>query len=85
LLRSLPFQGPKSLDFQGPTLTIALVMDFARLKIIMSRAIKTTGTLIVIICSLVPEIIRDRIWWPKYENLPVTAFPRKDNRMFSRD
>ncbi len=42
------FRAQKSLDFQGPTLTIALVIDIARLKIIMSRAIKTTGTLIVI-------------------------------------
>ncbi len=25
--RSLPFQGPKSLDFQGPPLFMALVMD----------------------------------------------------------
>jgi hypothetical protein len=37
----LPFQGPKSLDFQGPTLTMALVMDIARLNIIMPCAIKT--------------------------------------------
>jgi hypothetical protein len=44
--------GPKkSLDFQGPTLTMALVMDIARLKIITSSAIKTTGTLIVNILS----------------------------------
>ncbi len=42
------FRTQKSLDFQGPTLTMALVMDIARLKIISSRSIKTTGTLIVI-------------------------------------
>ncbi len=29
----------KSLDFQGPPLTMALVMDVARIKIIKSRAI----------------------------------------------
>jgi hypothetical protein len=27
-VHKLPFQGPKSLDFQGPPLPIALVMDF---------------------------------------------------------
>jgi hypothetical protein len=37
----------KSLDFQGPTLTMALVTDIACRKIITSHAIKTTGTLIV--------------------------------------
>ncbi len=31
--------------FLGPLLGLALVMDIARLKIITSRAIKTTGTL----------------------------------------
>jgi hypothetical protein len=31
---AVPFQGPKSLDFQGPFLTVALEMDFARIKII---------------------------------------------------
>ncbi len=30
--------GLKSIDFQGPTLRLALVMDIARLKIIASRA-----------------------------------------------
>ncbi len=39
------FRAQKSFDFQGPTLR-ALVMDIARLKIIMSSPIKTTGTLI---------------------------------------
>jgi hypothetical protein len=33
--------------FQGQLLIVALVMDIARLKIIMYRAIKTTGTLLV--------------------------------------
>jgi hypothetical protein len=43
---SLPccnFRAQKSLDFHGPTLTMALVMGIARLKIITSRAITTTG------------------------------------------
>jgi hypothetical protein len=31
-LRSLPFQVPKSLDFQGPPLPIALEMDFTASK-----------------------------------------------------
>ncbi len=38
-LCSLPFHGPKSLDFQDPLFPIALVMDSARLKIITYRAI----------------------------------------------
>jgi hypothetical protein len=42
------FRAQKSLHFQGLTLTMALVMDIACLKIITSHAIKTTGTLIVI-------------------------------------
>jgi hypothetical protein len=44
--------GPKkSLDFQGPPLPMPLVSDVAPLKIITYRAIKTTGTLIVIFTS----------------------------------
>ncbi len=43
------FRAQISLDFQGPNHTIALVMDIARLKIITSRDIKSTGTLIVIL------------------------------------
>jgi hypothetical protein len=31
-LRSLPFQGPKSLDFQSPHLPLALEMDLPALK-----------------------------------------------------
>jgi hypothetical protein len=42
----LPYEGPKSLDFQGPTLTMALIMDTTRLKIITSRVIKTTDIII---------------------------------------
>ncbi len=34
----------KSIDFQGPPFPMALVIDVARIKIITSRAIKTTGT-----------------------------------------
>ncbi len=48
-LRSMPFQGQKSLDFHCPPLPIALVMDVARIKIITSRAILIAGTLIVIV------------------------------------
>ncbi len=33
------FKGPKSLDFQGPPLPMALVIDVARIKIITSRAL----------------------------------------------
>jgi hypothetical protein len=41
--------GPKKVSIfkDQPTLTMALVMDIVRRKIIMSRAIKSTGTLIV--------------------------------------
>jgi hypothetical protein len=44
----VPFQGPKKSRFLGPTPTNAPRNDVAPLKIIMYRAIKTTGTLIVI-------------------------------------
>jgi hypothetical protein len=40
--------GPEKVSIQGPPPTMALVMDITRLKIITYRAIKTTGTLIVI-------------------------------------
>jgi hypothetical protein len=40
------YRTQKSLDFQGPPLKMAQVMDIARLKIITDIAIKTTGTLI---------------------------------------
>ncbi len=42
------FRAQKSLNFQGPPLPMALVIDVANIKIIMSRAIQTTCTLIVI-------------------------------------
>ncbi len=42
------FWAPKKYRFQGPPLIMAHVMDIAHLKIIMYRAIKITGTLIVI-------------------------------------
>ncbi len=45
-LCSLPFQGPKSLDFQGPPLSIVLGMDLPASK--SFAPYKTTGTLIVI-------------------------------------
>ncbi len=38
------------IPFQGPPLIVALVLDFARLKIIMYCAIKITGTLVIISC-----------------------------------
>jgi hypothetical protein len=43
-----PFQGPKKSQFSGPTPSNAPRNDVAPLKIITYRAIKTTGTLIVI-------------------------------------
>ncbi len=47
----------KKSQFQGPPLIMALVMDIAHLKIIMYRAIKTTGTLIVIVeATNIPHI-----------------------------
>jgi hypothetical protein len=45
----VPFQGPKKSRFSGPTPSNAPRNDVARLKTIPYRAIKTTGTLIVII------------------------------------
>jgi hypothetical protein len=44
----VPFQGPKKSRFSGPTPSNAPRNDVALLKTIMYRAIKTTGTLIVI-------------------------------------
>jgi hypothetical protein len=44
----VPFQGPKKSLFSGPTPSNAPHNDVAPLKIIMYRAIKTTGTLKVI-------------------------------------
>jgi hypothetical protein len=44
----VPFQGPKKSRFSGPTPTNAPRNDVALLKTITYRAIKTTGTLIVI-------------------------------------
>ncbi len=45
----VPFQGPKKSRFSGPTPSNASRNDVALLKTIKYRAIKTTGTLIVII------------------------------------
>ncbi len=39
LLRSLSFQGHKSLSYQGPSLPMALVIDVTRIKIIAPRTI----------------------------------------------
>jgi hypothetical protein len=47
----VPFQGPKKSRFSGPTPSNAPRNDVAPLKISTYRAIKTTGTLIVIFCS----------------------------------
>jgi hypothetical protein len=44
----VPFQGPKKSRFSGPTPSNAPRNDVALLKTIKYRAIKTTGTLIVI-------------------------------------
>ncbi len=44
----VPFQGPKKSRFSEPTPSNAPRNDVAPLKIITYRAIKTTGTLIVI-------------------------------------
>jgi hypothetical protein len=44
----VPFQGPKKSQFSGPTPSNAPCNDVAPLKTITYRAIKTTGTLIVI-------------------------------------
>jgi hypothetical protein len=47
----VPFQGPKKSRFSGPTPSNVPRNDVAPLKIVMYRAIKTTGTLIVISCT----------------------------------
>jgi hypothetical protein len=44
----MPFQVPKKSRFSGPTFSNAPHNDVTPLKIITYRAIKTTGTLIVI-------------------------------------
>ncbi len=48
----VPFQGPKKSRFSGPTPSNAPCNDVAPLKTITYRAIKTTGTLIVILKDL---------------------------------
>jgi hypothetical protein len=48
LEQHIDFFGPQKSRFQGPPLIMAHGMDIAHLKIIMYRAIKITGTLIVI-------------------------------------
>ncbi len=48
----VPFQGPKKSRLSGPTPSNAPHNDVARLKTITYRAIKTTGTLIVITYKL---------------------------------
>ncbi len=48
LASPVPFQGPKKSRFSGPTPSNAPRNDVAPLKIITYSAIKTTGTLIVI-------------------------------------
>ncbi len=45
----VPFQGPKKSRFSGPTPSNAPRNDVAPLKTITYRAIKTTGTFIVIV------------------------------------
>jgi hypothetical protein len=47
----VPFQGPKKSRFSGPTPSNAPRKDVASLKTITYRAIKTTGTLIVIVAA----------------------------------
>ena len=49
----VPFQGPKKSRFSGPTPSNAPRNDVAPLKTITYRAIKTTGTLIVITLILI--------------------------------
>ncbi len=53
LLGALEGVGPENLDFFGPTPSNAPRNDVTPLKIITYRAIKTTGTLIVVMvgCS----------------------------------
>jgi hypothetical protein len=67
-LCSLQFQGPKKSQFQGAPLTMALVMNIACIKIIMSR---TSGTFIVIIdvpCT-------QELWWCLVGLLQREAWP----------
>jgi hypothetical protein len=55
----VPFQGPKKSRFSGPTPSNAPRNDIAPHKTITYRAIKTTGTLIVIgisTISLIPAV-----------------------------
>ncbi len=63
------FQGPKKSRFSGPTPSNAPRNDVAPLKTITYRAIKTTGTLIVIIESLREAQISDRSSEKWYSNI----------------
>jgi hypothetical protein len=53
----VPFQGPKKSRFSGPTPSNAPRNDVAPLKTITYHAIKTTGTLIVILSPLQVSLI----------------------------
>jgi hypothetical protein len=53
LVSLVPFQGPNKSRFSGPTPSHAPRNDVAPLKTITYRAIKTTGTLLVI---FLPEL-----------------------------
>jgi hypothetical protein len=58
----VPFQGPKMPRFLGPTPSNAPRNNVAPLKTITYRAIKTTGTFIVIfIFMIVPSTFIDKI------------------------
>jgi hypothetical protein len=63
----VPFQGPKKSRFSGLTPSNAPRNDVAPLKIIMCRAIKTTGTLIVIILQYKQKIGQKKA--RKFENI----------------
>jgi hypothetical protein len=53
----VPFQGPKKSRFSGPTPSNAPRDDVAPLKTITYRAIKTTGTLIVILYIFLAYVV----------------------------
>ncbi len=69
LAELVAISGPKKSRFQGPPLTMALVMDIGRLKIITYRAIKTTCRYRTLIVILQPLKDTGREGW-----VPSTAF-----------
>ncbi len=79
LVSLVPFQGPKKSQFSGPTPSNAPRNCVAHLKTITYHAIKTTGTLIVIIsnCVILEKVLKKGSFypWPSHTCWYITGSP----------